>query len=240
MKSEHCDHRANPDSLSADSPQLLSLLALAAGAVMMPQTSEADVIYTNLASPTVVSDTLTFVIDNLPGTAQFRFRGHTHTKSFSTETRWITVAEQAGYVNLKTQAFFALPVSAGRVWGTIAGGVQAGGSVAYWTDSLFGRRHGPDGFTDKYFAFQFKDSTQTNAFRYGWVKVDLNNSQASSGVPQLTIYSWAYDTTGAQLAMGSTGVPEPSSGALLALGALTLGAKGLRNWRRNRQPASQS
>jgi len=238
MNSEHCTQRAKLDGPGADSPQLLSLLALAAGAVMMPQTSEADVIYTNLTSPTVVSDTLSFIIDNLPGTARFGFAAHTHIKSIFTSSRWITVAEQTGYVNLKTQAGFALPVSAGRVWGTIAGFANLAGGVASWTEtSAFGRFYRPPGFTDKYYAFQFKDSTSGNAFRYGWVKVDLANSQNNSSGPQLTIYSWAYDTTGAQLAMGSTGVPEPSSGALLALGALTLGAKGLRNWRRNRLAA---
>ena len=56
--------------------------------------------------------------------------------------------------------------------------------------------------------------------------------------PNVTIWGYAYDNTGAQLTMGS--VPEPGSAAVLAVGALMLGARGLRNWRHHRETAGKS
>jgi hypothetical protein len=47
---------------------------------------------------------------------------------------------------------------------------------------------------------------------------------------------WAYDDSGDQIAAGDTGgVPEPSTMALAGLGALALGAAGLRRWRAARK-----
>ena len=48
----------------------------------------------------------------------------------------------------------------------------------------------------------------------------------------LTIHDWAYDDTGAVLPAGV--VPEPASTGM-GLGALALGAAGLRRWRKTRQ-----
>jgi hypothetical protein len=51
--------------------------------------------------------------------------------------------------------------------------------------------------------------------------------------------SWAYDTSGAQIAAGQleSAVPEPDAFALTGLGALALGAAGLRRWRAARKAA---
>src|SRR3981189_2363724 len=70
---------ANP----TDSPKLVSLLALATGAVAMPQTLSADIIYTDLnSSPALVgysggSDSFLF---NLPGTVHLGFIRQQRTK----------------------------------------------------------------------------------------------------------------------------------------------------------------
>jgi hypothetical protein len=98
----------------------------------------------------------------------------------------------------------------------------------------------PDSFDNQYYAFKFQDSTQGSAMRYGWVQVSLDNSNYEPpGIgPYLTIFGWAYDDTGDKIPMGA--IPEPSSAAIFALGALTVGANGLRSWRRNRAAASDS
>ena len=62
--------------------------------------------------------------------------------------------------------------------------------------------------------------------------MEISLANEAPADPTVTIYEYGYDDAGAQIATGE--VPEPSSAALLALGALTFGAKGLRSWRRNR------
>ena len=210
-----------------DSTKLLSLLALAAGAIAMPQTGNADIIFTDLsASPVTVGNNATtnFLIDTLPGTARLGFVAFP-TRVGAT-TRWVTAGQKAGYVRLKTNASFVIPVNRGLTWNQVVGAESNFGRVA--------SANFPNSFDHKYYIFTFKDSTQVGSpLRYGWLDVSLANPP--SGVPDLTIFGYAYDNTGAPIPTGQ--IPEPAPVALLALGALTLGAKGLRSWRRNR-PAS--
>jgi len=218
-----------------DSAKLLSLLALATGAVAIPQTSNADIIFTDLsASPVHVGPLASndYLLQTLPGTAQLGFRTRILPNSIHgiSSSRLITGSQRGGYVRLKTQGSFFKMVSAGKTWNTVAGGVFKsgyGGAQNYY--SAF-----PPSYNDKYLLFEFKDSTQGNAMRYGWVEISLNNGNNG---PDIAIEGYAWDNTGARLMTGQ--VPEPSATALLALGALTLGAKGLRNWRKNRPGATK-
>ena len=216
-----------------ESAKLVSLLALATGAVAIPQTSEADVIVTDLsASPVNIGflANTSFIINNLPGTAAIKFLFGIH-GSLSTESRWILAGQAyvGAYLHLKTNAFLVLHVPQGMTWNNIGGVEKAVGTVGY----AYYNSHLPNSFSHDYLLFKFQDSTQGNALKYGWVDVSFNNSNLSTGEgPQLTIWRYAYDTTGAVLAAGA--VPEPGSVSLLALGALALGAKGVRSWKRNR------
>ena len=90
-------------------------------------------------------------------------------------------------------------------------------------------------FTDKYFLFRFAGTSFTE---YGWIEASLsvtaaNNSLASNG-PNLTIVQYAFDDTGALIQASDTGepTPEPASLAETGIGALILGAEGLRRRRR--------
>jgi hypothetical protein len=76
---------------------------------------------------------------------------------------------------------------------------------------------------------------------FGWIALSLNST--ASG-PQVTISSYAFEDGGQHLAAGDTGpapapVPEPSSLPieLSGLGAMVLGAAGLRRWRAARAAA---
>jgi hypothetical protein len=219
-----------------DSAKLLSLLALATGAVAMPQTSNADIIFTDLsANPVHVGPSAgangSYVINNFPGTAQIGF--HTHKRATNnTSQRSITGRQEGGYVRLQTLASFVLPVNAGQQWN------PAGHAASHPFVALGNFTTGfPSSFPDKYFLFEFKDSTQPGSpLRFGWIEVSLAVAAGNTNQPDLAIEGYAYDTTGALLASGQ--VPEPSAPALLALGAMALGAKGLRSWRKNRQTKS--
>lgn len=216
-------------SVNYDSGKLLSLLALATGAVAMPQTGSADVIYTNFVNPVVVGPSAngSFVIDTLPGTAQLGFLAHEHMTVVSS-SHWVTAGQRAGYVRLRTNASFVIPVGLGKTWNQIGGQETLSGTIG--AANFYG--HFPPSFDHLYVAFKFKDSTQVNSpLLYGWIDLSLSNPGNGNG-PDVTIFGYAFDNTGAQLPTGL--VPEPTPMALLALGALTLGAKGLRSWRKNR------
>ena len=79
-------------------------------------------------------------------------------------------------------------------------------------------------FTDKYFLFSFNNAGTTD---YGYIYGSETNS--TYGGMNFNFISYAYDNTGAVIAAGA--VPEPSSVALLGIGALVTGAAGVRRWK---------
>ncbi len=84
-----------------------------------------------------------------------------------------------------------------------------------------------------YIGFRFK-LPSNNTIVYGWADVTLTND-GDSGI--FTINRWAYEDSGASILAGPPGasaVPEPASFAV-GLGALALGAAGLRRRRRHAQ-----
>jgi hypothetical protein len=82
-----------------------------------------------------------------------------------------------------------------------------------------------------YIGFRFKPSS---TILYGWANVTLTDG-GSYGT--FVINEWAYDDSGSSIQTGQTSaVPEPATYAL-GLGALALGAAGLRRWRKQKKAA---
>src|SRR5437773_660570 len=83
---------------SGDASKLVSLLALATGAVAMPQMSHADIIFTDLSSSPVqvgANSAPSFLINNLPGAAQFFF-AFGHRATTVTSSRFVFAGQNAG------------------------------------------------------------------------------------------------------------------------------------------------
>jgi hypothetical protein len=76
-----------------------------------------------------------------------------------------------------------------------------------------------------YFGFQFTNEALANANNFGWIEITFGADAATR-----TITGWAYEDSGAPITV--TPVPEPSSMALLSVGAA-----GLVAYRRRRQAA---
>jgi hypothetical protein len=238
MRTSDTDRTPTSAERLTEHSKLVSLLALATGAVAMPQSSQADIIFTDLSSnPAQVGYLFnqSFVITNLPGTAQFGFSRHSVGSSF----RAVTVGATFGYVKVKANnTHVALPQSEGKVWSQINLNPYFAATVG--KANLYATF--PMSYSGGYLAFEFKDSTQAGSpMRFGWVQVGLANSDLLSGEgPQVTIFGYAWDNTGAQVPMGQRPVPEPGSMTLLAFGAMALGAKGVRKWRRGREAAGDA
>jgi hypothetical protein len=235
---------ASRESASAHSTKLMSLLALAGGAIALPQTGQADIIYTDLSgNPGVVTYNSTPFWFSVTGTAQVGFFG-------AVEVLTTTPGELTYQYRL---------VAAGDSQG-VAGGVGGNGNLvqdlpfgATWDQPLGlfyniqvafagegGSASPTASYNNRYLAWFFEDSTQGNAPRYGWAEYNLTVSGYFAGGPVVTILRYGYDDSGAKPTMGQLPVPEPSSGALLALGAMALGSRGLRKWRQDRQLAQQA
>ena len=225
------------DQITRDSSRLMALLAMATGALAMPQASNADIIFTDLsANPISVFGTnnSTFLISTLPGTVRIGFSGHTLVSPPMTlATHAIKASQKGGYMRLRTSHAFLALAGPGLNWNQIGTVLSSTGFAA--TAKL--NMHNPDSFDHMYMLFRFKDSTQPGSpLRYGWADLSLINGNGL--IPELEIFGYAFDDTGALIQSGATVVPEPGPMALLALGALTLGATGLRTWRRSRIAAN--
>lgn len=213
--------------------RLMSLLAMAGGALAMPQASEADIIFTDLSSNPITlfgTNNASFLISNIPGTARLGFEGRTIVNpGMNLTTHSVRASQQAGYVRLKTDgAGFVALAGRGLLWGQIPGVSSLSGYAAIANQ----HSHSPSSFDHLFMVFKFKDSTLPAPLnlRYGWIDISLENQNGAP--PILTIFGYAYDDTGLPIPTGV--VPEPAPVSLFALGALTLGARGLRKWRRRR------
>lgn len=178
-------------------------------------------------------------LSQLPGTVNFAFQfgqftTFTSPGSLSYRYRFVSAGWQGGaYASIRGTVTYGsaavLPRSATWSFGP-------GVPLSYVTVGIGGELgHFPEfSYDNQYLPFVFQDSTQANAVRYGWVEVSLNIQNYPNG-PNVTIFGYGYDDAGGKPIMGQ--VPEPTAGGLLVLGALAMGARGLRRWRQSRSAA---
>jgi hypothetical protein len=103
-------------------------------------------------------------------------------------------------------------------------------SIQFATVSTMGDGAGAR-FSKEYFDFYFTDGSSQR--HYGWIY-----GSVTGGYSDLTynLISYGYDTTpNDQIGAGYTGTPEPSTGVMVAMAALILGAAGVR--KRNKAQA---
>lgn len=83
----------------------------------------------------------------------------------------------------------------------------------------------------EYLGIKFTNEPASFSINYGWIQLTTGST---TGFPA-TIIGYAFDNTGAALTAGQTAaVPEPATTVVLGLGALALGASGVRRWRRGK------
>jgi PEP-CTERM motif len=222
----------------------LFLSALSAGGMAVGGVSLAGVILTpvNQNVGNFPNDNSSITLD-LPGINDMRV--FTTTGPFTNSVR---LAGATGATYFKVHRYniftvsganppkFAQPSPAGQLWGAVPGTVGSTGNLAA-ASHTFQPGFPPVG-SDRYFDFQFADSTAGGALRYGWLEAIITKA-SNPGFPpnvEVDVVRYAYDDTGAQIGPPAA-VPEPASIVLGGLGALVMGAAGVRRWRKNKQLA---
>ena len=115
-------------------------------------------------------------------------------------------------------------ISNGRVFGSSVYSLFYNAQLSYVANIYSG--------VSTYIGFRFNPSG--TEVLYGWANVTLTDG-GSYGT--FVINEWAYDDSGSSIQAGQTSaVPEPATYAL-GLGALALGAAGLRRWRKQKKAA---
>jgi hypothetical protein len=217
--------------------RLASLSALGAGALAVGvPTAEAGIVYTPVSNTTIGFSTgsIAFATFNLAGTARFNLHRGSFSGPFTTAHVAVQQQDSAYFQARSTtlgllRAFPAGAVATGNLFPVLVAAVHDGNQNINRTNF---------GAVNKYFMFTFADSTQGFALLQGWGQLAVTFSGDAGPKPDVTIVGYAYETTpGVGIVAGDQGsaVPEPSSLALSGLGALLLGASGIRRWRAARQ-----
>jgi hypothetical protein len=227
----------NTQHLSISNKGLLAQLTLTGAAALAGSSAHAQIIYTavneNIGFPS--SDSHSFTT-SLPGVNQFTLFNMATTVGVNPVDHVLEITGPYGGANLNQTIYNGAVVPTkspyGQKWSSIVPGSASYPSAFIALVSTNGATQGYNtSFTDAYFDFKFKDSTNGNQVDYGYFELSITNNTYTGLAMDLIGY--AYDASGAEIPAGAmpmtTPVPEPSPAlALAALSALTLGAAGVR------------
>lgn len=236
--------------------RLASLAALGVGAVAVgSEEAQADIVYVDLSSsPGKVGFDAgfgsTFRIPLLPLGPAITFLASRYVPGSGSISSVLSVyARGKGGARLAARFFSGTLATFGK------GATGSTSTLFPAKSALVGARtrftsggstsYGLGTFTNRYALFAFPNGGQLD---FGWILLSesvslgglgpksLNPADAAGG-PDVTILGYAYDTSGNPLPAGTTS-PEPSTLELSGLGALALGAVGVRRWRAARRKAA--
>jgi hypothetical protein len=157
--------------------------------------------------------------------------------------RFLFVDQSRGSVKLNVNNYFVVPHAKGDVWqGQSAFATARIGRAlrTQFNGAQTGSSYEPATYTDhKYLAFEFSDSTHGGAIRYGWAEILLTNGNLDTTTgPNVTIYGYAYDDTGAFIAAGA--VPRAFIRGLPGLGGTDSGRERLARMAAQRDPDARA
>lgn len=146
-----------------------------------------------------------------------------HRSDFSAGTAWFPSPQGRSVSRVLTGSPFEgwAERTLGRFYGT-----RSGQNYTFIGFSAYNRSTPLDfpNYNDKYALFRFDLDGQTD---YGWLELSVGGGQ----YPFVDVLGYAYQTNGKPIKAGD--VPEPQH-LPVALGALALGAIGLKEWRKKR------
>lgn len=210
--------------------KLASLSAVGLGAMATANEAEAAVIIVD-ATNTMVgwkSGASLGFSHNFGGP---RFLFDRYQTSSTITSNGVDVHGYDGLDFLATSSGFLKIVPFGSSGGTGTGATNP--QIAYWhRHSASTHPGGTSPFANRYALFRFIVSGLTH---YGWIELSLENPAIDQG-PTLTIHRFAWSDIpetflNAGDELDSSPVPEPSAFLMSGLGALGLGAAGIRRWR---------
>ena len=208
----------------------LAAILAAAGAAASTVPADATIIFTNLSAtpitiPATIDGIYLNIVTNVAGATGSATPGWdinpygTTTLIFFNPTAptggaYVVNAAGGSSATLPDNLPVGFTISAANGFG---GGVgESTGSTAFVLNS-----------SNNYVGFRLQNEATGNTINYGFAQISIGSTLATR-----SIVGYAYGNAGESINVSQIAIPEPSTVA--ALGAMALGALGVRSWRRQR------